>query len=310
VGLVVFEVLLQILALAAPRLMQRAVRGGDGDAFRILCIGDSHTYGWAVERSEAYPSRLEALLDESARGATTFDVVNLGVPASNSSQLVRRLPAYIERYQPDLVIVTIGSNDDVNSAESALLIGESGPGRLQRWLMRLRSYRLIVLALHQRRLVRSHEVRASIGEGVEVQWQHPWRGIQMRDGDYVERFQHRVDFDVLLSEEEHERLLRRNLREVARIAGDAGVPVVFASYTQDFTSAGVANRVMREVPDALFVSQLFRSDLKPHLPEMTEEERAAGYFFKDMHPKAPVYHALASNLHDALIREGLVPIGP
>jgi len=295
----VFELALQGLALAAPRLLARAPQSGVSGGFRILCIGDSHTYGWQVERSESYPARLAVLLN--AEGETEFEVVNLGVPSSNSSQVVARLARYLAHYRPQLLILTIGANDVVNFADPRSANGESG---LAGVLWHLRSWRLLAFALHQR-----EKVGAGRDANVDVSWRHPWREVRLDAGGLRERFDHRLDFDAMLDEAEHEVLLRANLEEIVRIANRAGVPVVFASYTHGMHSLGTANRVMSETPDALFVSQLARGDLDVAVPPHSPGEEPPRLFFDDLHPKAPVYAAAAENLHVALVRAGLLPNG-
>jgi lysophospholipase L1-like esterase len=297
-GLALFELALQLLALAAPRWLAREPAAAAGAGFRILCIGDSHTYGWGVERQQAWPAQLELRLEEGSR--VDFDVVNLGVPSSNSSQVVTRLPRYLARYRPDLLVVTIGGNDVSNFAEreeAAAPVGETP------FWWRLRSARLLVYALHQRRRV----VAGRAGSGAEVSWSHPWREAELRDGTLVERFEHEVDLGAALGAEEHAALLRGNLERIAAIAEAAGVPLVFASYTHGFHSLGVANRVMQEVGGARFVSQRVQPDLLAAAPELGADAARERLFFEDLHPKAPVYAAAAAHLRDALLREGLVP---
>lgn len=293
-GIALLELTLQLLALGAPRWLARTPAPGAGEAFRILCIGDSHTYGWDVERSEAYPARLEQLLDEG--GELDFEVVNLGVPASNSSQLVTHLPRYLAHYRPQLLVVTIGGNDVVNLADRKA--PASGRG-LQQALWGLRSWRLLVYALHQREKVESGQAAE-----VDLSWSNPWRAIELRDGLLHERYEHRIVWDAVLDEAEHEALLRWNLREIVRIASIAGVPVVFASYTHDFHTLAAANRVMGAVAGALFVSQRAHRDLRRYASVLATGE---SLFFKDLHPKAPLYAAAAAHLRDELLRERLIP---
>jgi lysophospholipase L1-like esterase len=300
-GLLLFELTLQLLALAAPLFFDRAwtSRPRDGQTFRILCLGDSHTYGWEVGRDETWPARLEQLLDADG-GATRFEVVNLGVPASNSWQMATRLPGYLERYGPDLVIVTTGGNDAGNLAGRAQSDGDP-VDPLHRALMHLRTYRMLVLALHQRRLVRAPRPgQPELVLGV------PGGGAELRNGDVVDRFRHAVEAGAPLDRDEHARRLRRNLEEIVRVAGEYGVPVVLASYTHSLATQGVANEVMREVPGALFVPQDV-ADLEPRLRALGPEERERGLFFSDLHPRPPLYRAAAANLRDALYRAGLVP---
>jgi len=83
--------------------------------------------------------------------------------------------------------------------------------------------------------------------------------------------------------------------------------VVFASYTHDFHTLAVANRVMRTVAGALFVSQRAHRDLRPYASSLATDAPREGLFFADLHPKAPVYAVAAARLHDELLRQRLVP---
>lgn len=94
----------------------------DRDTYRILCIGDSSTYGLGPSDANkfSYPSQLQKLLDENIPDKR-FEVFNLGVPGINSSQVVNRLRKNISNYNPDMIIVMVGINDPWNLEESNLL---------------------------------------------------------------------------------------------------------------------------------------------------------------------------------------------
>jgi lysophospholipase L1-like esterase len=82
----------------------------DHEVYRILCVGDSVTFGFNVDQPDAYPRRLEALLRERHPGRQ-IEVVNAGVPGWSSVQGLRFLEAYGLRLRPDLVIAAHGTND-------------------------------------------------------------------------------------------------------------------------------------------------------------------------------------------------------
>lgn len=79
---------------------------------RVLCLGDSNTYGLWLERreEEAYPQQLEALWNQRV-AAPKLEVLNLGFPGTNSSRLVRDLPHLFQTFDPDIVVVMVGVND-------------------------------------------------------------------------------------------------------------------------------------------------------------------------------------------------------
>src|SRR5262245_51650862 len=59
-----------------------------GGLRRILCLGDSNTYGLYVEKSQSYPKALEAQWNSST-GARSVEVLDMGFPVTSSSKLLR-----------------------------------------------------------------------------------------------------------------------------------------------------------------------------------------------------------------------------
>jgi lysophospholipase L1-like esterase len=85
----------------------------DKRTFRILAIGDSFTFGIGVAGDQAYPKVLERMLNNAPLGTdpAAYEVVNAGVDAYGTEQEYRYLKELLARYQPDLVIVGLYSND-------------------------------------------------------------------------------------------------------------------------------------------------------------------------------------------------------
>ena len=82
----------------------------DDDRVRILAAGDSCTFGWAVRESQAYPARLERVLDQHA-GTHRFQVINAGVPGYTSYQGLVYLRERGLALRPKLVLIDYGFND-------------------------------------------------------------------------------------------------------------------------------------------------------------------------------------------------------
>lgn len=80
----------------------------DKSTFRIICMGDSVTFGSGSEFS--YPTILERLLNTYFPNRN-FEVLNAGVPGYTSYQGYKWLRNEIVLYEPDLVIVYYGIND-------------------------------------------------------------------------------------------------------------------------------------------------------------------------------------------------------
>jgi lysophospholipase L1-like esterase len=77
--------------------------------FRIVCLGDSSTFGFNVEERDAYPAVLARLLEEAQ--PNRFEVLNLGVPGYSSRQGLELIRQRVLELEPDLVTFAFGTND-------------------------------------------------------------------------------------------------------------------------------------------------------------------------------------------------------
>lgn len=98
-------------------------------ATRILCIGDSFTFGGLTGRHETYPVYLQEKIE--AHAATgRVQVFNQGVCEYNSWQLLQFLPEWLDVYDPQVVVVLVGSANLFNpwgyDFESAGALGRLG----------------------------------------------------------------------------------------------------------------------------------------------------------------------------------------
>jgi lysophospholipase L1-like esterase len=78
--------------------------------YRILCVGDSVTYGFNVDAEDTYPKQLEALL-ERRYPDRHFEVINAGVPGWSWIQGRRYLEVEGLALRPDVVVIGHGTND-------------------------------------------------------------------------------------------------------------------------------------------------------------------------------------------------------
>ena len=78
--------------------------------FRIICLGDSWTFGWNVGSTQSYPQQLQDLLRREFPEAN-FEVFNLGVAGYSSIQGLRLLKTRVLDLHPDVVVVGFAMNE-------------------------------------------------------------------------------------------------------------------------------------------------------------------------------------------------------
>lgn len=78
---------------------------------RILCLGDSLTFGDGVAVEDTYPKQLEARLGRE--GAVRYEVINAGVPSYDTWQEVVYFEEWGWRLKPNTVVIGFYANDVV-----------------------------------------------------------------------------------------------------------------------------------------------------------------------------------------------------
>ncbi|MBI4846587.1 MAG: hypothetical protein HY810_09015 [Candidatus Omnitrophica bacterium] len=87
--------------------------------YTIVCLGDSFTYGWGLDRDKTYPAQLEKMIKADTGMFPEVSVINLGVPGTNSSQVLQTIQGLLKQaIKPDMVIILVGANDAWNFARS------------------------------------------------------------------------------------------------------------------------------------------------------------------------------------------------
>lgn len=82
-----------------------------GSKYRILCFGDSWTYGWGVNINDSWPKKLEKYLH--IRGFKYIEVINCGRPAMYTTNYKNYIQKYVPLLKPDLVLVGVLQLDDL-----------------------------------------------------------------------------------------------------------------------------------------------------------------------------------------------------
>ena len=89
------------------------------DVRRVVCVGDSNTFGLGVAYERTWPARVGRAL-QAERPAERWEVLNLGVPGYTSWQIRRLLETQVEPMSPDVVVVQAGGFNEWVPAVGAI----------------------------------------------------------------------------------------------------------------------------------------------------------------------------------------------
>lgn len=81
------------------------------DRTRIVILGDSVSFGWAVREEDSWPRLLEEELNRASRSGTQFEVVNTGVVGYGTLQEAAVLAELGQQLNPDVVVLQFFPND-------------------------------------------------------------------------------------------------------------------------------------------------------------------------------------------------------
>jgi len=119
---------------------------------RVLCLGDSHTYGLFLERQQAWPAMLEESLHK--RGIVNAEVINLAYPGTNSYRVRHSIESMMEEIKPDIVVLMLGANDYWTSPLDAVTETE---GKVESFLKKhVRIYKLLMFAVKTEEVKTGH----------------------------------------------------------------------------------------------------------------------------------------------------------
>lgn len=91
---------------------------------RVICLGDSVTFGQGVSAGDTYPKQLERLLLRGA-AAERAEVLNFGVPSYNTTAEVGLLRERGLRFAPDVVVLQFTVSNDAETLALPTPVGHA-----------------------------------------------------------------------------------------------------------------------------------------------------------------------------------------
>jgi lysophospholipase L1-like esterase len=226
-------------------------------SFRIVCIGDSWTFGANVGQVQSYPQRLKALLDQELPLAN-FEILNLGVLGYSSYQGLELLRSRVMGLLPDLVVIGFGMNDaSMPGCRDKDVPAYNRPRTFTNWLKRVQDQcelfkllKYIALILKDKPVSIAEYISAGVKYSAEPQSFNCFsREGLMTISDYVKN-----DAWTRVSPMDYE----SNIREMIRLArsGGAGVILLHNELWRDSPYLAVLQNVARDEDVSLVDSSL------------------------------------------------------
>lgn len=91
------------LVVLSAGCAKQEIKNVDSKGANIICLGDSLTYGYGVDKGADYPSSLARMIN--------IPVINAGVDGDTSIEGLERLSPDVLEKNPLLVIIEFGGND-------------------------------------------------------------------------------------------------------------------------------------------------------------------------------------------------------
>jgi len=146
IALLLLEGALRVVGFLHVRESQkRGSKAGQG-THRILCFGDSFTFGVGAASGEDYPSQLEQLLNKKKTAGKRFTVINRGVGGYNTAQVLSDLRSCVDDVAPDMVVVMVGIHNPWNLwGYNEYKKGNTFWAKAEKLLYRVRVFKLVIL---------------------------------------------------------------------------------------------------------------------------------------------------------------------
>jgi lysophospholipase L1-like esterase len=149
------------LGLRDDEISPRPVRG----VWRVLALGDSQTFGTGLDIEETWPKQLERVLND--QGPLRWEVVNAGIPGTDTWQHEILLERLLEALHPRVVVLALYVNDVVPRHDPRIADATTQTNTWAKRLAYLLKRSAVLTWLYHRVLLPLRAIRSTRGGSVE-----------------------------------------------------------------------------------------------------------------------------------------------
>ncbi len=259
--------------------------------FRIICLGDSATFGWGVNQEETFSKFLEDKLNSNS-AQRRFEVLNLAIPGYTSYHGKAVFEHFALKYSPDMLILSFGGNDGRPIPKKAKKILERGRKfqGINYFLLNLKTYRFMRRLLYARH--------------------NPFKKIQEKKGA-------NLDMEAFVTPKEYQ----ENLGSIIKTARERGIETLLLALCCPLDYLNAMTRISRRMNvDRIngmkvlleSIPSIIEGKLYPNLAKHYRElygienieKRKMLYVTSDTcHPNVLGHKILADTLYDYMIKK-------
>lgn len=294
--LVVLELFLRLLGFGYK--LTHKVPVDAGADYRIFCVGESTTCGIGSSNDALYnyPHQLETILNKKFPGLHTQCFFDLDIGINTTENLIK-LPAYIKRYRPNLVIFMVGMNNWWNLNKSNVLIFNKG-GCFSHFFMKglafldhFRVYKLFKWIAYSFGAIRVRDLEQPYEH--DVTSENRKRKLNEME-ELRKQVENKVNPDIF------NMVAFYDLVEMVRICKSQKISALICSYPKSREGIALAQKKAALLTHCPFVDN--RTIFK-NLPNEND------YFTYDaLHPNDRGYRLLAGNIFAAIIENNFIAV--
>ena len=295
-SLIIAELSLRIAAFGY-NLVYRIPKNYKDSDYRILCIGESTTFGIGTSNPSlyCYPHQLEEMLNKKftdIRIKCFFDQ-SIG---QNTTQNLVKLPPAIINYQPNLVIFMVGANNWWNLDKSnILLFNKNGLSqqvsiKLRVFLNQFRVYKLFKWIIYSDGLIKLED---------HIQWPDAWNGneentkLRMKKAKVLFK-----SIEAKCNMKIFSEIAYYDLKEMIRICKKNKIQIIICSYPRDYTDLNLRQKELSLLYNCYFVDN--------HLIFSNLQNKRDYFSYDGIHPNEKGYGVLAENIYNCILDHKLI----